>query len=208
MAKREIFSVKALREKNYHTFLFSPEFAHLMGDPEKKFTSIHYGESGSGKSVFTLRFADYFAQKFGKVLYNSHEEAVNKTIQNRIVNFEIESPKLYVANAIPFGRMMDAIERNYYRLVIIDSVKYMGFTIDNLKELREHFAKRQLSIVMIDFGQSKGKPDSGKDLIHASDVKIYFKDGRAYSISRYLDKPAEKQLFIPQQAKQQLTLFG
>jgi len=83
----------------------------------------------------------------------------------------------------------------------------MNFTIAQLKELRERFAKRQLTIVMVDFGSSKGSPASGKDLIHASDVKMYFKDGRVHSISRYLDKPIEKQLFTPQSAKKQPTLF-
>lgn len=207
MAKREIFSVKALREKKYHLMELAPEYARLMGQPERKFTGIHYGESGSGKSVYTLRFADYFAKNFGKVLYNSHEESVNKTIQDRINNFNIDAQRLFVANAINFDRMCDYIQKNYYRLIIIDSVKYMNFTIDQLKELRTIFSKRQLSVIMIDFGESKGKPASGKDLIHASDVKMYFKDGTVHSTSRYLDKPIQTRLFTPQIANKQPTLF-
>jgi len=207
MAKREIFSVKALKEKKYHMMELAPEYARLMGQPERKFTAIHYGESGSGKSVYTLQFADYFAKNFGKVLYNSHEESVNKTIQDRINNFEIDAQRLFVANAISFDKMCDYIKKNYYKLIIIDSVKYMNFCIDQLKELRTTFSKRQISVAMIDFGDAKGKPASGKDLIHASDVKMYFKNGRVYSISRYLDKPVEAQLFTPQSANKQPTLF-
>ncbi len=207
MAKREIFSVKALKEKKYHTMQLAPEYAKLMGEPERKFTAIHYGESGSGKSVHTLKFADYFAKNFGKVLYNSHEESVNKTIQDRINNFNIDAERLFVANAISFNRMCDYILKNYYKLIIIDSVKYMNFTIDQLKELRTSFAKRQISVVMIDFGSSKGSPASGKDLIHASDVKMYFKDGKVNSISRYLDQPVEVQLFNPHADKRQYNLF-
>lgn len=207
MAKREIFSVKALREKKYHLMELAPEYARLMGQPERKFTGIHYGESGSGKSVYTLRFADYFAKNFGKVLYNSHEESVNKTIQDRINNFDIDAQRLFVANAINFDRMCDYIQKNYYRLVIIDSVKYMRFNIDQLQELRTRFAKCQLSVIMIDFGKSKGNPASGIDLIHASDTKMYFKDGTVYSSSRYLDKPVQVRLFTPQTANKQPTLF-
>lgn len=207
MAKREIFSVKALKEKKYHTMQLAPEYAKLMGEPERKFTAIHYGESGSGKSVHTLKFADYFAKNFGKVLYNSHEESINKTIQDRINNFNINAERLFVANAVNFSKMCDYIHKNYYKLVIIDSVKYMNFTIDQLKELRTSFAKRQISVIMIDFGSSKGNPASGKDLIHASDVKMYFKDGRVNSISRYLDKPVDVQLFNPHEDKRQYNLF-
>ena len=208
MATREIFSVKTLKEKKYHMMELAPEYAKLMGQPERKFTAIHYGESGSGKSVHTLRFADYFAKNFGKVLYNSHEESINKTIQDRINNFNIDAKNLFVANAINFNRMCDYIRKNYYKLVIIDSVKYMNFTIDELKELRTSFAKRQISVIMIDFGDTKGKPASGKDLIHASDIKMYFNNGRVYSISRYLDKPVEQQIFIPQEVKKQPSLFN
>jgi predicted ATP-dependent serine protease len=207
MAKRVIFNIKTIKEKKFHKLELSPEYADLMGIPERRFTSIFYGESGSGKSVLALQYANYFAKNFGKVLYNSHEETINQTIQDRINNFNIDAQKLWVANGVDFDEMCNLIERNYYRLVIIDSVKYMNFTIDQLKELRRRFAKRLLSVLMIDFGETKGKPASGKDLIHASDVKMYFKNGRVYSISRYLDQPSEKQLFLPKGFKKQPSLF-
>jgi hypothetical protein len=208
MAKREIFSIKALKEKKYHELDLAPEYSRLMGRPERKFTSLFYGESGSGKSVYALQFADYFAKNFGKVIYNSHEEGANKTIQDRLFNYSIDASKLFVSNALSFDKMCRYIEKNYYKLVVIDSVKYMHFTFNQLIELRERFAKRQLSIVMIDFGAFKGKPDSGRDLLHASDVKLYFKNGRAYAISRYLDKPAEQQLFIQQSPGSMPSLFN
>ena len=204
---REIFNIKTIREKKFHRLELISEYAELMGIPEKKFIGIFYGESGSGKSVYVLRFANYFAKNFGKVLYNSHEEKVNQTIQDRIFNFNVDAQRLWVANGIPFERMCEYIEKNYYRLIIIDSVKYMNFTIDQLKELRERFAKRLLSIIMIDFGEAKGKPASGKDLIHASDIKMYFKNGLVHSTSRYLDQPTEKQLFVQKNSKKQYSLF-
>lgn len=208
MAQREIFNIKSIKEKKYHRMELSSDYAALMGYPEKKFTGIAYGESGSGKSVYVLKFANYFAKHFGKVLYNSHEERVSQTIQDRVNNFSIDAERLYIANGLPFDRMCTYIEKNYYRLVIIDSVKYMNFTIDQLKEMRERFAKRQLSIFMVDFGASKGSPASGKDLIHASDIKMYFKNGKVNSISRYMDKPADKQLYIPQTAQSLPSLFN
>lgn len=207
MAKKRIFSIKAIKEKKYQYLDLAPEYAFLMGEAEKKFIGLFYGESGSGKSVFTLQFAAYFARNFGKVLYNSHEEGANKTIQDRVNNFNIDAKRLWIADTFSFEEMCSYIEKNYYRLVIIDSVKYMNFTVDQLKRLRELFAKRQLSIIMIDFGKSKGNPASGIDLLHAADIKLYFKNGRVHALSRYLGKPVEKQLFTPQSAKTQPTLF-
>jgi len=208
MAKKKIFSVQSLKDKKFHTLEFNEFYTKLMGKPERKFTMMCYGESGSGKSVFLIQFANYFAKNFGKSFYNSHEEGANKTIQDRLNNFNIDALKLYVADAMTFDEMCTAIEKNYYRLVVIDSVKYMGFTFNQLRELRKRFANRLLCICIVDFGSSKGSPDSGKDLLHASDVKMYFKNGRIYSISRYLDAPIEHQLFFPQKsANQHPTLF-
>ncbi len=208
MAQREIFSIKSIKEKKYQRMDILPEYAALMGCPEKKFTGLAYGESGSGKSVYVLQFANYFAKHFGKVLYNSHEERVSQTIQDRVNNFNIDAQRLFIANGLPFDRMCNYIEKNYYRLVIIDSVKYMSFTIDQLKKMRERFAKRQLSIFMVDFGSAKGSPASGKDLLHASDIKMYFKNGKVNSISRYTDKPSEKQLFMPKTNQSLPSLFS
>jgi predicted ATP-dependent serine protease len=126
--KRQIYNIKTLKEKKFQTLAFSDEYIKLPGSPQRNFTAMCYGESGSGKSVFLLKFADYFARNFGKTLYNSHEEGVNQTVVDRINNFDISAKKLFIGNALTFDEMCDKIEKNYYRLVIIDSVKYMGFT--------------------------------------------------------------------------------
>ena len=158
MAKKQIYSIKALKEKKFQTLNFSPEYTALFGNPQRNFVAMCYGESGSGKSVFLLKFADYFARNFGKVLYNSHEEGVNQTVVDRISHFNINAGKLFIGNALNFDEMCEKIERNYYRLVIIDSVKYMGFTFAQLKELRARFAKRQIIVCMVDFGKTEGSP--------------------------------------------------
>lgn len=129
MAKREIFSIKTIKEKQFHTLELESQYSSLMGNPEKKFTGMLYGASGSGKSVYALQFANYFANNFGKVLYNSHEEKVNQTIQDRINNFDIDANKLFIASGVNYDKMCHYIDRNYYRLLLIDSVKYMEFTI-------------------------------------------------------------------------------
>jgi len=201
MAARTIFNVKTIREKRFDTIHLDNYYRNLFGDPESKFTAMCYGPSGSGKSVFTLRFANYYADLIGKALYNSHEERVNQTIQERIVKFNIHSPKLFFGNALKYDEMIHKIERNHYRLVIIDSVQYMDFTYEQYKELRRTFAKRKLAIVMVSFGTGLAKPDpSFKDHLHASDVKGFFHNGKLTMISRYTHKPSITSLFNPNAA--------
>ncbi len=203
---RDIYNVKTIREKKYDT-LDLGEYNHLLGECESRFVMTLYGHSGSGKSVFALRFADYFAKYVGKTLYNSHEEKINQTLRDRIKEWNINAQKLFFGNSLKFGRMVDVIRKNRYRAVFIDSVKYMDFTDEQLKELREVFAKRKLVIVMVNFGEKLGVPAGswGKDLLHASDVKCFFKGGRLNVVSRYLPVPVDRVLFGARE--KQLTLF-
>lgn len=205
MSKREIYNIKSIKNKKYNV-LDLGDYNEWFGDVEGRFNGMFYGESGSGKSVAALQFSQFYANNVGKVLYNSHEEGVRKTIQDRVIDFEIDAQKLWIADAMPFERMMHKIKRNYYRLVVIDSVQYMGFTFDQLQEMREEFSKRHLSILMVSFG-SKNKPDGAKDHLHASDVKCFFSAGKVFSYGRYLNKPVTKQLFVQTGVIYQPTLF-
>lgn len=193
---RDIFSVKAIKDKKYDT-LDLGIYNRLLGGVESRFVMTLYGHSGSGKSVFALRFADYCAKHVGKVLYNSHEEEVKQTIRDRINEWDIDAERLYFGKAMDFERMVEVIQKNYYRVVVIDSVKYMRFTAKQLEELRVKFAKRKLSIVMVNFGNTLGNPAGtcGVDLLHASDIKCFFKSGSLNVTSRYLHDPVDEHLF-------------
>lgn len=205
MATRKIYNVKSVKEKRYHSLDLGP-FSQLVGKPEGKFVGMGYGEPGGGKSVWMLRFADFYASNVGKVLYNSHEEGVRQTLRDRINDFGIQSPRLYFGNGLTYDEMVHKIERNYYRMAIVDSVQYMGFTYDQLRELRERFAKRHFSLMMVSFGSSKGSPSCDKNLLHACDIKLFFKDGKVYSHGRGLAKPVTQVLFNANE-NQQLSLF-
>lgn len=205
---RDIYNVKTIQEKKYDTLNLG-EYNGLFGECESRFVMTLYGHSGSGKSVFALRFADYFAKNVGKTLYNSHEEKINQTLRDRINEWDINARRLFVGNALKFDRMVDVIRKNHYRAVFIDSVKYMDFTDEQLKELRETFARRKVAIIMVNFGEKLGVPSGswGKDLLHASDVKCFFKGGRLNVTSRYLQAPVEQVLFGEKHTVKQLTLF-
>lgn len=202
---REIINIKQLLARRYD-LLHLEAFSSLLGNVESRFTMMLYGPSGSGKSVFALKLAGYLANNHGKVLYNSHEERDNQTIQERCIQWNINAPRLYIGRALPFDRMMDKIDRNKYRFVIIDSIQYMDFSYEQLKELRARFSRRKLAVIMISFGASLNNPDRSRDHLHASDVKCFFKGGHLHVISRYLPAPVDHRLFIMSRSTQQ-TLF-
>ena len=207
--KPRIISIQTLKQKRYDELDMGDYYNTLLGAIEAKTKIFVYGTSGSGKSVFVIRLADYFANNFGKVLYCSHEEALKKTMRDRANNFDISSKKLYVGEYINFDYMIEKIRRNYYRMLIIDSVQYSQFTYEQLKQLDAEFKKRKLVVILVSFGTALKSPKCNTDIMHACDIKMFFDKGVAIIESRYLSETKKARLFTPQTKTgvMQATLF-
>lgn len=131
-----VLSAKALRERVFEVMPFEGYWAGLIGQPERNFRLLCYGPQKSGKSTLVLRLADYVAANFGKVFYNSHEEGFSRTLQERIIQNNIEAPRLFFGHKETFDALMDdSFRRRYYRMVVIDSVQYMGLNYLQYKQL-------------------------------------------------------------------------
>jgi predicted ATP-dependent serine protease len=204
--KCKIISVKTLKKKTYETLDLGDDYNALFGRMQTKFVMMCYGASGSGKSVFALKLAERLSGE-GKVLYNSHEEKDNKTLQDRVNDFNITASGLYFGISLDFDEMLEEIRRKRYSFVVIDSVQYMNFTYSQLKQLCDTFRKKKkLGIIMVSFGNNRDNPDKARDLLHASDVKCFFKHGKLNVVSRYLSSPVDRFLFNSVKSNQ-LSLF-
>ncbi len=208
--KPRIINIKTLKQKKYDILDVGEYYKNLFGEIESRTSFFFYGTSGSGKSVFTIQFANFFCDKFrAKGLYCSHEEAFKKTFQDRTNNFSINSEKLYAGANINFDTLMTKIQKNYYRLAIIDSVQYMHFTYEQFQQLSQTFQKRKFIPVLVSFGKEYKKPSCDVKIMHACDVKVFFDKGVATIDSRYLPTIKKVRLFTPQTTAivQQPTLF-
>ena len=206
---KNVFNVRALLEKKFHT-IFDTEKAKKHPDTEmwrKRLGEIEgrckikvYGRPGSGKSVLVMQLLQYLSEVYGKAAYNSWEERVNKTMANRIRNFMRIDPKtgsvkdVWFLAANSFEEMCKRIEKNYLRIIVIDSVQYARFTKDQLQELEARFAKRNIIVIMVGFGTARYKAKD-MDLLHAADVKMYVHSGQLTVDSRYLGATHHEQLF-------------
>lgn len=205
-----IVNIKTLKEKSYDELDLGEYYNNLFGMVESKTMFFFYGTSGSGKSVFTMKFANLLCEQVKlKGLYCSHEEALKKSMRDRANNFKIESKRLYIGQNIDFETLIDKIRRNYYRLAIIDSVQYMRFTYEQLQKLQFEFTKRKLIVILVSFGSAYKNPSCSKEIMHACDVKVFFDAGVATVDSRYLPTIKKTRLFTPQQSSiiQQQSLF-
>jgi len=202
-------SIGQLKAKKYETIDLGERYNTLFGIMQTKFVIMMYGRSGCGKSVLTLQLCDELS-KHGKVLYNSHEERDNKTLQDRVNDFEISSKKITIAVSVPFDAMYEKIKRGHYSYVVIDSVQFMSFTYEQLKQLIQAFKKKKkFGIIMVSRGDAKYNPKGAVEHLHACDVKCYLKNGHIDIESRYLKAPVSKRLFAPekQNTNGQTSLF-
>ncbi|MFV0377818.1 MAG: hypothetical protein ACK5JD_11035 [Mangrovibacterium sp.] len=204
-----IVNLDTLKGKKYDELDLGDYYNALFGTVESKTSFFFYGTSGSGKSVFTMKLANHICDHLKlKGLYCSHEEALKKSMRDRANNFRIESKRLYIGQNVDFDTLLEKIKSNYYRLAIIDSVQYMRFTYEQLKQLNFEFTKRKLLVILVSFGQAYKKPDCSAEIMHACDVKVFFDAGVATIDSRYLDTSKRIRLFSPQMAVvQQKSLF-
>jgi len=202
-------SIGQLKAKKYETVDLGERYNTLFGIMQTKFVMMVYGRSGCGKSVLVLQLCEELS-KHGKVLYNSHEERDNKTLQDRVNDFEISSKKITIAVSVPFDAMCEKISRGHYSYLVIDSVQFMSFTYEQLKQLIHLFKKKKkFGIIMVSRGDAKYNPKSAIEHLHACDVKCFLKSGHIDVESRYLKAPVSKRLFAPkeQNTNGQTTLF-
>ena len=212
--EHRIISLKTLKEKKYYTLNLPEKYTSLLGMPAAKFTMMCYGPSGSGKSVYALQFCEELG-RHGKVLYNSHEERDNKSIQDTVNDFNINSNKIAVGLSLPFDVMVEKIRRNHYSFVVIDSIQYMQLTYDQLKELHKMTKKKKkFGIILLSFGDKKDKPTNARQHLHACDIKCFFEAGKITVTSRYTNKIVTQRLFAIENTDttlpgyKQLSLFN
>lgn len=62
----------------------SPEFYEVLGNPTGNFRMMVYGENYNGKSTYALKLAEFLSKNFGRVLFNSSEEGISTSLQNKI----------------------------------------------------------------------------------------------------------------------------
>jgi predicted ATP-dependent serine protease len=206
MDKIRGFTVGDIKEKKFRVLEFEDEWRNKMGNPEKNFKAFFYGPSASGKSVEVLKFADYLT-KFGRVLYNSHEERIGKTLQDNINQFGIDGQgaKLMFYDALNYEEMCEVAKNGRFQFIIIDSAQYMLFTEEQYKDFDRQFPRK--SLIIISQINGKGKAKGGDALLHMVDIKVKILDGYATYKSRYNKGHYEVDLFERKKKLLPPTLF-
>lgn len=170
---------------------FTGEWLASFGRPELRGTWIIWGDSGSGKTTFTLMLCKYLAN-FGRVAYDSLEQGLSLSLQKAWERVGmIEAGKsVILLNKEDLPELTARLrKRKSPEIIIIDSLQYLTkFYMQQLKDLKAEFPDKLF--IFISQADKAGKDPDGhmaKKIRYDADIKIKVEGFKAFVTTRYED---------------------
>lgn len=160
---------------------FTGEWADFIGYPEKNFYMILSAQPGYGKSTFALKFANYLAKNFGRVIYFTNEENaarirrklefINDKLALFDINFTAKTPQ----------EINSIVANGGYKFVFIDSSQNAGMEFKELWQFHE--THPTTALIAISRQTKDGKTRGSQNKEYDGDITITFpKQGTAQTI--------------------------
>jgi hypothetical protein len=168
---------------------FTGAWFDSFGTPELSGCWLVWGNSGNGKTRFTLQLCKYLSQ-FGRVAYNSLEEGLSLSFQNAIkaVGMQDAARRFVMLDKEPIDELRARLGgQKSPDVVVIDSVQYSGLDKTSAKTLVDAFPRKLFIFV----SHAEGKNPSGRTAsairFHAG-VKLWVEGYRIPApVSRFKD---------------------
>lgn len=185
-----LISAAQVCRTTYETWdALSPEWQRIIGLPQKGFSMLIWGASGSGKTTFAMRLCKELT-KLGRVYYNSIEQGEGHSIKKafQLVGMEeVPTEKFALGDRHSFEEMLEVLSqpRNRIQFVVIDSLQYIKLTKDQYRQLIARFPRK--NIIIISWEQAGGAPkgEHAQGIRYMVDIKCYVKKGVAVADSRF-----------------------
>lgn len=166
---------------------FDGAWKEAIGDPELKGSWIIWGNSGNGKTSFALQLAMYFT-KFCKVVYDSIEEGMSKSMQDAINRISIDTHSKYrfsLLDGADIPTLKETLrKKRSAKVVFIDSLQYTGLSYADYKQLRDEFPNKLFIFVSHADGREP-KGEVAKSVRYDAMVKIRVEHYWAFTQGRY-----------------------
>jgi KaiC/GvpD/RAD55 family RecA-like ATPase len=184
MMKRAM-SVTQVINKKRKLLPFEGMWREAIGCPELAGTWIIWGESGSGKTTFTMMLCKYLSQ-FGRVAYDSLEEGDSESIKLALIRANMQEAKGFVMlNAEPIDELSERlVQPKAPKIVVIDSVQYTQMTYRDYIA----FKAKHRATLLIFISHAEGALPEGKTankIRYDAHVKIRVQGYRAFITSRF-----------------------
>jgi hypothetical protein len=158
-----ILTAEEIANREIDSLSFNYRWSSLLGKPARNFTMMIHGEPGGGKTTFLLKFAQYLAENFGKVIFISSEEFAATTLTTKVKELFHEFPP-----NLHFTEKVNQYDLSGYDFIVLDSVNDLGLTIADFKQLRQDYPNAAFILLLqhTKSGQFKG----GKEWEHETEI--------------------------------------
>ena len=179
-------SVSDLLNKKYKTIDFDGDWYAAFSTPEKNGVWFIWGNSGNGKTSFTLQLCKQLT-RFGRVAYNSLEEGDAMTMQSAFLKAGLASVKrkLILLNE-PIPVLSERLTKQKSPdFIVIDSFQYADLSFEKYLEFKRTH-KNKLIIIL---SQAEGKQPTGRTarrVMFDASLKIWIEGYKAFSKGRYI----------------------
>lgn len=188
---------RAISNKNvlaaqFETADFDGPFLASFGRPELRGVWLIWGDSGSGKTTFTLQLCKYLAG-FRRVAYDSLEQGLSLSLQKawERVGMEEAGSNIIMLNKEDLPELRARLrKRKSPEIIVIDSLQYLDkFYMKQFKDLKAEFPDKLF--VFISQADKAGKDPDGyiaKKIRYDADIKIKVEGFKAFVTTRYEDR--------------------
>ena len=168
---------------------FTGAWFDSFGTPELSGCWLIWGNSGNGKTRFTLQLCKHLAQ-FGRVAYNSLEEGLSLSFQSAIkaVGMQDVARRFVLLDKEPMDELRARLNgQKSPDVVVIDSIQYSGLSKDTAKELVDAFPRKLFIFVSHADGKNPAGRPASAIRFHAG-VKLWVEGYRIPApVSRFKD---------------------
>lgn len=183
---KRALSVREAENQKKAVFPFEGKWEEAFGHPEKTGVWFIWGNSGNGKSSFTMQLCKELC-KYERVAYDSLEEGYCLTMQ--------ESLKRH--NMIDVNRKFALLDENVndlktrlrrrksYNIVVIDSFQYTQMGYRDYINLKEHFPDKLFIFVSHADGK-KPRGNAAVSVMFDATLKIWVEGYIATSKGRFI----------------------
>lgn len=179
-------SVANILNKKYDFFDFQGQWADAFGQPERCGVWFIWGNSGVGKTSFTLQLCKELS-RFGRVIFNSLEEGDAYSIRCAFEREAMETVdgRLYLVSEPLEDLSRRLKQRRAPDIAVIDSFQYTKMSFkDYLKFKEQHTDK-----LLVFTSQADGKKPMGRaavSVMYDAALKIWIEGYTATSKGRYI----------------------
>lgn len=195
-----VLTASQMVEMKFDLYKLDGDMGKFFGNIAKNAFIITYGKPGSGKSTFFVQVAAYMT-KFGLVFYNTAEEGVSPTFQNKIKKLSSAPNEFHIFGFNTLKQIKNALSTYDYKFCFIDSINVItDATPDEFDKLRKQFPEVCFFIIMQ--CNKDGNYKGSSDYSHSSDVNIEVVKGVAKTLkTRYNEDCCEYEIFKNEGAK-------